>query len=104
MDNIRDLAGYYKWVQRCKREFEELGEKFTTTKQRFADDWWHVHERTENRDVEPPPDIVERRQINDSLHKIDKKLDEIHKDTSRTGNIFKSFASAAKQFVKDLRE
>lgn len=92
-DEIKDVAGFYKWLERCKAEFAALGEKWTTGKHEFAESWWNIHERRENKDASIPPDVDERRKTNDSLHRIEEDLKQIKKDTKGIRGFFKKWLS-----------
>ncbi len=103
-DEINDVTGFYRWITKWKKELEALGEAYTTSKREFAEGWWKIHERRENADTPLPDGVVERRQLNDSLHEMNKKLDTIANETKKSTGILKSWANSVKQFAKDLRE
>lgn len=103
-DEIKDLTGFYKWLENWKVELRQKGESFTTSKFKFAKDWWlNAHERRRE-DVPLPPEVEEDRrrakEIRDSLDNVHKKLDGLAAQKKIDG--WKFLRSIASQVIGDI--
>lgn len=105
-NEIKDLTGFYKWVERCKKEFKEIGEAWTTSKIEFAEKWWDIHERRENKRLEPTTTVNHLREWADmlrmakeqgkTLQEVHDEIKEVGKDTKKAGGVLQSLANIFK--------
>ena len=94
-----DMERYEKFIQKKREE----GENFTTRTRAFFKDMFLLRDRRENEGLELPPDVVAGRRWNDSLHKIEKDLEDIKKNTSDIHSSFDSFWSGIGQMFADRK-
>lgn len=83
-------------IERYKQWLKREGDNFTTRTKAVMKDFFLIHDRRENAGIELPPDVVEGRRWNDSLHKIERSLERVEKNTEDVPWLAKFVANASK--------
>lgn len=73
--------------------------QYTTKTRAMFRDLLRIHDRIENQDADVPPEVDLLRDWNDSLHRIEKQLEQVHQNTSMLEGMAHIIATAIKNIA-----